>query len=219
MKRNIVQYLPSIILSAILLACSESPKTLPYLGNKETVEKSINGKIVVDTIYHKIPDFEFINQDSVKITQEFVAGKIYIADFFFTTCPTICPKMKTQMLRIYEKYRDNPNIILLSHSIDPRHDTPSVLKEFKSNLGIKGNSWQMVTGDKAKIYEIGQKSYMVTAADDPTQPGGVVHSGAFILVDKDRHIRGIYDGTVPAKVDNLMEDIEILLNETKAKNE
>jgi protein SCO1/2 len=217
MKRNIVQYLSAVVLSASLLACTESPKTLPYLGNKEAVEKTVDGKVVVDTIYHTIPDFEFINQDSVKITQEFVKGKIYIADFFFTTCPTICPKMKTQMLRIYEKYKDNPNIILLSHSIDPRHDTPAVLKEFKSNLGIKGDSWQMVTGDKAKIFEIGQKSYMVTAADDPTQPGGVVHSGAFILVDKDRHIRGIYDGTVPAKVDNLMKDLEILLKETKTK--
>ncbi len=217
MKRSIVQYLSSVVLSATLLSCAESPKTLPYLGNKEAVEKTVDGKVVVDTIYHTIPDFEFINQDSVKITQEFVKGKIYIADFFFTTCPTICPKMKTQMLRIYEKYKDNPNVILLSHSIDPRHDTPAVLKEFKSNLGIKGNSWQMVTGEKAKIFEIGQKSYMVSAADDPTQPGGVVHSGAFILVDKDRHIRGIYDGTVPAKVDNLMDDLEILLKETKTK--
>lgn len=218
MKRNIVHYLSLIFLLNIVLGCSQSPKELPYLGNKETAEKMIDGKMVVDTIYHKIPDFEFINQDSVKITQEFVAGKIYIADFFFTTCPTICPKMKTQMLRIYEKYKDNPNVILLSHSIDPRHDTPAVLKEFRSNLGIKGNSWQMVTGDKAKIFEIGQKSYMVSAADDPTQPGGVVHSGAFILVDKDRHIRGIYDGTVPAKVDNLMEDMEILLNESSSNH-
>ncbi|MEA5402180.1 SCO family protein [Arcicella sp. DC2W] len=218
MKRNIVHCLSLIFLLNIVLGCSKSPKELPYLGNKETAEKMIDGKMVVDTIYHKIPDFEFINQDSVKITQEFVAGKIYIADFFFTTCPTICPKMKTQMLRIYEKYKDNPNVILLSHSIDPRHDTPAVLKEFKSNLGIKGNSWQMVTGDKAKIFEIGQKSYMVSAADDPTQPGGVVHSGAFILVDKNRHIRGIYDGTVPAKVDNLMEDMEILLNESSSNH-
>lgn len=218
MKRNIVQSLSLIFLLTIVLGCSQVPKELPYLGNKETVEKMIDGKMIVDTIYHKIPDFEFISQDSVKLTQEFVAGKIYIADFFFTTCPTICPKMKTQMLRIYEKYKDNPNVILLSHSIDPRHDTPAVLKEFRSNLGIKGNSWQMVTGDKAKIFEIGQKSYMVSAADDPTQPGGVVHSGAFILVDKNRHIRGIYDGTVPAKVDNLMEDLEILLNESSSNN-
>lgn len=211
MKRFFVTYLG--LLSIMLLSCDETPKTLPFLGNKETVTKTVNGKEVTDTVYHKIPDFEFINQDSVKITEQAVAGKIYVADFFFTTCPTICPKMKTQLLRIFEKYKGNPKVMILSHSIDPRHDTPAVLKEFMNNLGITGKSWQMVTGDKAKIFEIGQKSYMVSAADDPTQPGGVVHSGAFILVDKNRHIRGIYDGTVPDKVDNLMKDIELLLQE------
>jgi protein SCO1/2 len=149
----------------------------------------------------------------VVFTQKDVEGKIYVADFFFTTCPTICPKMKTQMLRVFEKYKDNPHFMILSHTIDPRHDTPSVLKEFGQNLGLDSKKWQMVTGDKMKIYELGQKSYMVTATDDPTQPGGIVHSGAFILVDKDRHIRGIYDGTVPEKVDNLIKDIEVLLAE------
>lgn len=196
-----------------LSACNSKPQKLPILGNREAVTKTVNGKEVTDTLYHQIPDFEFVNQDSAKITQKDFEGKIYIADFFFTTCPTICPKMKTQMLRIYEKYKDNPKVGILSHSIDPRHDTPAVLREFMNNLGIKSKMWQMVTGDKAKIFEIGQKSYMVSATDDPTQPGGVVHSGAFILVDKNRHIRGIYDGTEPTKVDRLMIDMEILLNE------
>jgi protein SCO1/2 len=196
-----------------LYACDSQPQKLPILGNREAVTKTVDGKEVIDTLYHQIPDFEFINQDSVKVTQKDFEGKIYIADFFFTTCPTICPKMKTQMLRIYEKYKNNPKVGILSHSIDPRHDTPAVLREFMNNLGIKSEMWQMVTGDKAKIYEIGQKSYMVSATDDPTQPGGIVHSGAFILVDKNRHIRGIYDGTEPAKVDRLMIDMEILLNE------
>lgn len=205
-----------LYISAVALffsACDSQPQKLPILGNREAVTKTVNGKEVTDTLYHQIPDFEFINQDSVKVTQKDFEGKIYIADFFFTTCPTICPKMKTQMLRIYEKYKDNPKIGILSHSIDPRHDTPAVLREFMNNLGIKSKMWQMVTGDKAKIYEIGQKSYMVSATDDPTQPGGIVHSGAFILVDKNRHIRGIYDGTEPTKVDRLMIDMEILLNE------
>ncbi|MEA5458240.1 SCO family protein [Arcicella sp. LKC2W] len=196
-----------------LISCNSQPQKLPILGNREAVTKTVNGKEVTDTLYHQIPDFEFINQDSVKVTQKDFEGKVYISDFFFTTCPTICPKMKTQMLRIYEKYKDNPKVGILSHSIDPRHDTPAVLREFMDNLGIKSKMWQMVTGDKAKIYEIGQKSYMVSATDDPTQPGGIVHSGAFILVDKNRHIRGIYDGTEPTKVDRLMIDMEILLNE------
>lgn len=196
-----------------LISCNSQPQKLPILGNREAVTKTVNGKEVTDTLYHQIPDFEFINQDSVKVTQKDFEGKVYISDFFFTTCPTICPKMKTQMLRIYEKYKDNPKVGILSHSIDPRHDTPAVLREFMDNLGIKSKMWQMVTGDKAKIYEIGQKSYMVSATDDPTQPGGIVHSGAFILVDKNRHIRGIYDGTEPTKVDRLMIDMEMLLNE------
>ena len=196
-----------------LFSCNTNPEKLPILGNKEAVIKMVNGKQIKDTIYHQIPNFEFINQDSSNITQQDYEGKIYVADFFFTTCPTICPKMKTQMLRIYEKFKDNPKVGILSHTIDPRHDTPTVLREFMNNLNIKSKMWQMVTGDKAKIYEIGQKSYIVSATDDPTQPGGIVHSGAFVLVDKNRHIRGIYDGTEPEKVDKLMKDMEVLLNE------
>lgn len=198
---------------SLLIACNNSKEKLPILGNREAIIKIVNGKQITDTLYHQIPDFEFISQDSVKITQKDFVGKIYVADFFFTTCPTICPKMKTQMLRIFKKFKDNPQVAILSHTIDPRHDTPSVLKEFSKNLGIQNSMWQMVTGDKTKIYEIGQKSYMVSATDDPKQPGGIVHSGAFILVDKNRHIRGIYDGTEPEKVDKLMADIEILLKE------
>ena len=196
-----------------LFSCNTNPEKLPILGNKEAVIKMVNGKQIKDTIYHQIPNFEFINQDSSNITQQDYEGKIYVADFFFTTCPTICPKMKTQMLRIYEKFKDNPKVGILSHTIDPRHDTPTVLREFMNNLNIKSKMWQMVTGDKAKIYEIGQKSYMVSATDDPTQLGGIIHSGAFVLVDKNRHIRGIYDGTEPEKVDKLMKDMEVLLNE------
>jgi protein SCO1 len=208
-----MKILKYLYLSVFLSSCSTKPEKLPILGNREAITKTVNGKQITDTLYHQIPDFEFINQDSVEITQKNFAGKIYVADFFFTTCPTICPKMKTQMLRIFKKFKDNPNVAILSHSIDPRHDTPAVLKEFSKNLGIQNSMWTMVTGDKAKIYEIGQKSYMVSATDDPTQPGGIVHSGAFILVDKNRHIRGIYDGTEPERVDKLMEDMEVLLKE------
>ena len=212
-NRYITRYALLITQCSILIACNSSKEKLPILGNREAIVKTVNGKQIVDTLYHQIPDFDFISQDSVKITQKDFAGKIYVADFFFTTCPTICPKMKTQMLRIYKKFKDNPKVAILSHTIDPRHDTPAVLKEFSKNLGIQNSMWQMVTGDKAKIYEIGQKSYMVSATDDPTQPGGIVHSGAFILVDKNRHIRGIYDGTEPERVNKLMEDMDTLLKE------
>ena len=210
---KITKFIVYCLLITVYCSCSNSQEKLPILGNREAIVKTVNGKQITDTLYHQIPDFEFINQDSVKITQKDFAGKIYVADFFFTTCPTICPKMKTQMLRIFKKFKDNPRVAILSHTIDPRHDTPAVLKEFSKNLGIQNSMWQMVMGDKAKIYEIGQKSYMVSATDDPTQPGGIVHSGAFILVDKNHHIRGIYDGTEPKRVDKLMEDMDLLLSE------
>ncbi len=207
----------SMILGLILglNACDNVPKKLPYLGERDTKTSTVNGKAITDTIYHQIPDFEFINQNNERITNQNFGGKIYVADFFFTTCPTICPKMKTQLLRVYEQFKDNPQVGILSHTIDPRHDSVAVLNEFAKNLGVTGQMWQFVTGDKAKIYEIGQKSYMVTATEDNTQPGGIVHSGAFILIDKQRHIRGLYDGTVPEAVDKMMADMKILLEEGK----
>ena len=116
---------------------AEEEKQLPILGPREPNVTMVDGKPKVDTIYHSIPDFNFINQDSQQVTQKTVAGKIYVADFFFTSCPSICPKMKSQMLRVYEKYKENPNVILLSHSIDPAHDTVAVLKEYAERLGVK----------------------------------------------------------------------------------
>jgi protein SCO1 len=140
-----------------------------------------------------------------------------VADFFFTTCPTICPIMKTQMLRVYEKYADNPDVLILSHSIDPEHDTVAVLHEFADRLGVSADTWHFVTGDKDEIYDIGQNSYMVTAREDPNEPGGIIHSGAFLLIDKDRRVRGIYDGTKEDKVSLLMEDMDKLLREYEPK--
>jgi protein SCO1/2 len=210
-KHSKINYVCLALLLLNIGACK--PKKLPYLGEREVVAIQKNGQSVQDTVYHQIPDFEFINQDSIKVNNQTFEGKIYIADFFFTTCPTICPKMKSQLLRVYERYKNNPNVGILSHTIDPRHDSVSTLKEFANNLGISGNMWQFVTGKKEDIYKIGQKSYMVTATEDSTQPGGIVHSGAFILVDKQRHIRGLYDGTLPDAVDKMMKDMETLLAE------
>jgi len=187
------------------LGCENKSKELPILGERDFV----NG----DSVYHTIADFSFINQDSVPVTQETVAGKIYVADFFFVSCPTICPVMKREMLRVYEKYQDNPNVVLLSHTIDPRHDSVSVLKRYAQGLGIKTSSWHMVTGDKKAIYDLALKSYFVTAVEDSTQQdaGGIVHSGAFLLIDKQRRIRGQYDGTKTEDVDRLMKDMDRLL--------
>jgi protein SCO1/2 len=121
--------------------------------------------------------------------------------------------MKTQLLRIYERYLNNEEVRIVSHSIDPTFDTPSVLHSYAERLQVKAPKWTMLTGDKGKIYQLGEKSYMVTAQEDKNEAGGFVHSGAFILVDKQRHVRGIYDGTKEEEVNHLIEDLEILLNE------
>lgn len=186
-----------------LFACQEKHE-LPYLG-----PKSVNAS--GDTVYHQIPAFRFLNQDSTWVTEKDMEGKIYVADFFFTTCPTICPKMKTQLLRIYERYADNDAVRILSHSIDPDFDRVSVLRDYANKLHVEAPRWNLVTGDKKAIYTIGQKSYMVTAQEDANEVGGFVHSGAFILVDKDRHVRGIYDGTKEEDVNHLIEDMEKLV--------
>ena len=202
-------------LTTTLLSCGPSDDTLPILGQREAVTKVVNGKTVTDSVYQTVPDFKFVSQYGDTVTAKALDNKIYVADFFFTSCPTICPKMKVQLKRVYEKFKGNPDVMLLSHTIDPAHDSVAVLKEFASNLGVTGKQWLFVTGDRDKIYDIGQHSYMVTAQADSTAPGGVVHSGAFILVDKAKHIRGIYDGTTEEGVDKLMNDMERLLAEYK----
>lgn len=206
-----------ILLGIILASCSQKEDRLPILGRKEIKSVTFDGKIKADTIYHTIPDFSFTDQDGKTITQDSFKDKIYVADFFFTTCPTICPIMKRQMLRVYEKYKDNPEVLILSHTIDPDYDSVAVLHEFADRLGVSSNTWHFVTGNKDSIYNIGQNSYMVTAREDPNEPGGLLHSGAFLLIDKERRVRGIYDGTLEDKVDILMKDIDILLKEYAVK--
>lgn len=198
-------------------ACSsqETDERLPILGRKEVQVNVVEGKEVMDTVYHTIGDFSFVNQDSIVITQEDFKGKIYVADFFFTSCPTICPIMKSEMLRVYEAFKDNDEVLILSHTIDPAYDTVALLKDYAERLGVEDHSkWHFVTGEKEDIYEIGQGDYMVTAMEDEDEPGGFLHSGAFILVDKHRRVRGIYDGTKEIEVSRLIKDIPRLLEET-----
>jgi len=200
----------------LLVASCESPKKeskLPIYGRRNVVPKEVNAKVEMDTVYHQIADFRFMNQDSSWVTNDTFKGKIYVADFFFTSCPTICPITKAQMLRLYDNFQDNEKVLFLSHSIDPDYDTVPVLHDFTDRLGVSGDKWHFVTGDIEDIYDIAQSSYMTTAMEDPTAPGGFVHSGAFILVDEDRHIRGFYDGTDEEQVNKLMRDIPELLKE------
>lgn len=194
-----------IVASVLLVGCMEKETRLPVYGERE-----IQG---TDTVYHKIANFKFVDQDSATITNETFHDKIYVADFFFTSCRTICPIMKTQMHRIYETFKNDPDVLILSHTIDPEYDTVALLHDFADRLDVKSDKWHFVTGVKDSIYDIAQKSYFATAMEDKSDPDGFIHSGAFLLIDKDRRIRGKYDGTKEEDVDRLIKDIHRLKKE------
>lgn len=198
---------------AVFISCSDSDRKLPIYGERDAVTKTVDGKEVVDTVYNTIPPFSFVNQEGDTVSEKMVEGKIYVTDFFFTTCPTICPVMKRQMIKVYNDIKGKPDVMILSHSIDPEHDTPQVLKKYAQDLGIAGQQWQFLTGNKEKIYEIGQKSYLSTAKEDKSAEGGYIHSGAFILVDKEKRVRGMYDGTTEEGTQKLIADIKTLQEE------
>lgn len=202
-----------LMLTLAVFGCDQLKKSevLPILGRIEINEKEVNGEIVKDTMFHHIADFRFMDQDSTWITNETFAGQVYVADFFFTSCPTICPVMKTQLLRVYEAYENNPQVAILSHTIDPNYDTIPLLKNYAERLGVKSEKWHFVTGEMDNIYTLAEKSYMSVANQDAEAPGGFIHSGAFLLVDQNRHIRGYYDGTLPDQVDILINDIKRLI--------
>lgn len=204
-----------IILVLIIQSCSQEPNKLPYLGNREPIQKMVEGKMMVDTLYQSIPPFRFINQDSLTVTEKDFEGKIYVADFFFTSCNTICPVMHRNMLKVYEKFKGNPEVKILSHSIDHKYDLPSRLKKYATQLGIEGNQWEFVHGSRDSIYNFAAKSYLVAAYEDAKDPQGYVHQGWFVLVDKNRHLRGAYDGTKPDQVEQMMDDMDKLLKENE----
>lgn len=186
-------------------SCTVKETKLPIFG-----ERLVEG---TDTVYHKIAPFQFVDQDSVLVTNATFDGKIYVADFFFTSCRTICPIMKKEMLKVYEATREMPDVLILSHSIDPEYDTVALLREFKRRLGVTGDRWHFVTGVKDSIYKIAQTSYFATAMEDKAEPDGFIHSGAFLLIDRKGRIRGKYDGTKDEEITRLVADIKQLRNE------
>ncbi|MEX2565710.1 MAG: SCO family protein [Cyclobacteriaceae bacterium] len=206
-----------LVIISIHLSCSGpsgDQEALPILGNKHTEEKIINGNTVINTVYHKIAPFELINQDGERVNNETVKGKVYVADFFFTSCPTICPIMKKEMLRVYEKFNNTPDFKILSHTIDPEYDSVALLKDFSLRLGVENsNTWNFLTGDQEHIFELGQTSYLTTAMENKDEPGGFLHSGAFVLVDQMGRIRGVYDGTKEKEVNRLIKDIPKLFRQ------
>lgn len=209
--------IPPLLIGACLLGmvagCNPKPhSTLPILGHREPVTKVIDGKTITDTLYHSIPDFQLLNQDSVLIDNHAFDNGVYIANFFFTHCPSICPIMQRNLLKVYEKYKGDDRVRFLSHSIDFRHDSPAVLKAYAEKLGVTNDQWQFVTGSKAEIYNLSD-NYMVYTKEDNSAPGGYDHSGHFLLVDQNKHIRGAYDGTDDTQLQLLFDDLEILLKE------
>jgi protein SCO1/2 len=192
-----------ICLIAILSGCiGGSGNKLPVLGNKEIV----NG----DTIYHTVPDFNFIDQDSLSFTPANLEGKIYVVDFFFISCPTICPKVKKQMLRIHKAFTNENNLVLVSHTIDTKRDTVERLHSYAKSLKINTDQWKLVTGERDEIYSIAE-DYFSIAKEDPDAPGGFDHSGRLILIDKEKKVRSFCDGTDAKDVDRFMDDIRWLL--------
>jgi protein SCO1/2 len=207
-----------IILAALFFfSCkNQNGQKLPFLGEREAVQRVVNGKSVIDTVYQTIPAFSFTNQNGVITTNKDFDHAIYVADFFFTSCVSICPIMHQHMLQLYDKFKGNARVKFLSHSIDPKYDTPLALKKYAQKLGVAGNQWQFVCGPQDSIYRVA-KSYLVSAYDDESDPQGKVHQGWFVLIDQDKHIRGAYDGTKKEQVAKLVEDMEVLLAECKDK--
>ena len=197
---------------ALFASCKSNNggNTLPIYGSRTPVTKTVNGQTVTDTIYQTIPAFKFINQYGDSISDKNLSGKIYVADFFFTSCPSICPVMQRNMLNVYNAFKTDPDIKILSFTIDPKYDSVKVLKKYADKLGVSGNTWWFLQGKKDSTYKLAEKNYLVAVSEDKTTPGGYVHQGYFVLVDKEKRVRGAYDGTQPEQVNQLIADIKTL---------
>ena len=187
-----------------LVACSHEADRLPYMGNME-----IKGN---DTLYHTIPDITLIDQDSQVLHISTLKDKIILADFFFTSCPSICPKVTKEMVRLYDRYKDDDRVIMISHTIDQMNDSVSVLNRYAMNLGVDTKSWKFVTGEKDSIFHLADQ-YFVSVVEDPLAPKGFDHSGRIIMLDKNRRVRGFCEGTDPESVTAFFETVDKLLKE------
>jgi protein SCO1/2 len=186
---------------------------LPYIGEREL---AANGK---DTIYHSIPAFQFVNQDGNIVTDKTYTGKIYVADYFFTTCKSICPKMTSELLRVQEKFEYTKGMVqILSHTVNPENDSVPILKAYANMVHADTKMWNFVTGDKKQLYDLARNGYLLNAMQGDGGPNDFIHSELFVLVDKEKHIRGIYDGTNLKSVNDLIDDIKVLIAEYYIKD-
>lgn len=185
-------------------------RLLPFFGPKNALKMN-------DTSYHTIPDFQFINQFGDVVNQQTVHGKVYVTDYFFTTCKTICPVMSTQLERVYTTYKNREDFMILSHTVDPETDSVAQLLSYAKLHGVKDKKWMFVTGEKKHLYEVARKGYLLNAEEGNGGPDDFIHTQNFALIDKERHIRGFYDGTDSIDINKLIIDIKLLLQEYEYK--
>lgn len=204
--KNITKRINLFLFPTVLIffQCESGKSRLPVLGMR-----TWNGS---DTIYHRIAPFQLVDQDSAIFSNASLKGKIYVADFFFTSCRTICPIMKVEMKRVYEATADMEEVELVSHTIDPEYDDVKRLHEFARRLGVSSR-WHFLTGKKDSIYRLARESYFATAKEGDSSSEKFIHSGTFTLIDKQGRIRGAYDGTSEEDVNRLILDIKKLRRE------
>lgn len=204
----------------LLFACEDTPQhRLPFLGNYDVVYHTKHGQTVTDTIYQQIPNFSFFNEDSILVSNKTFANKVWISEFFFASCPSICPIMNTQLKNVAKALKGyNSQIQYLSFTIDPSNDTPSKLKLHKKSLGIKQHNWAFLTGDEAFTHKLGIEHFLIFAGKEDEALGGYAHSGAFTLVDKNGYVRGVYEVVQPdlsvnkKEFQRLINDVKTLFN-------
>lgn len=204
-----------VVLTILVFACGEKKETvnehklvLPVIG-----EKKHAGTESTDTIYHTIGDFKLVNQNKDTISQKTIENKIYVADFFFATCQSICPQMSTSLIRVQDEFKTDKDFLILSHSVNPAHDTSEVLFAYAGKYQAIKDKWHFLTGNKKVIYDLAKDSYLVNALEEDGTPEGFLHSELFLLIDKQKRIRGMYDGTDSIAVNKLIADIKLLKTE------
>ena len=189
--------------------------TLPFFNSADFTPQWISEKSKIYESIHKIPSFEFVNQLGEKVTNSTYKGKIYIADFFFTTCPGICPRLAKNMRKLQEAFKDDDDVMLLSHSVTPVKDSVPVLYSYAIENKVDAKKWNLVTGDKKAIYEIARKAYFADEDFVKTQDeDAFIHTENFILIDRKGRIRGVYNGTLAIEVDRILRHIKLLKNES-----
>jgi len=200
----------SSVIIVLMYNALQPEKRLPIYQPSMVNPELVDSTLVYVKKYHAIGDFELVNQNGDTITHKTYSDKIYIADFFFTTCPTICPVMTANMADIQEVIKTDPEVMLLSHSVTPDIDSVPQLKKYALEKGVIDSKWNLVTGSKKEIYELARKSYLAVLTDGDGGPYDMIHTENFILVDKERRIRGFYDGTSKDEIDQLLSDLEVL---------